>query len=226
MNVNYTLFQTAIGTMGLAWTDAGISSIQLPEETPKKTEAKLRAKAPLAKPAAPPPAIAKAAKAIAAHVKGDIQKFAGMKLDDSGLPPFHRKVYAALRLVPSGETVSYGQLAKLAGSPNAMRAVGQAMAKNPWPVVVACHRVLAAGKKPGGFSAFGGEGTKAKLLATEGFKLAASGRAFPFDVDEATRVLSRADRKLAKVIDEVGPFSLTLPPVSSTFEPLARSIVY
>ncbi len=226
MSVSYMLFETAIGSMGLAWTDAGISAIQLPEETLKKTEARLRAKAPLAQKTAPPPAIVKATKAIAAHVKGDLQKFAGMKLDDSGLPPFHRKVYAALRLVPSGETVSYGQLAKLAGSPNAVRAVGQAMAKNPWPVVVACHRVLAAGKKPGGFSAFGGNDTKARLLAAEGFTLAPSGRAFPFDTEEATRALSRADRKLARVIAEVGPFSLTLPPASTTFEALARSIVF
>ena len=90
MPVSYTLFETSIGSMGVAWTDAGISWIQLPEETPKKTEARLRAKAPLAKRAAPPPAIVKATNAIVAHVKGDTQTFAGIKLDDSGLPPFHR----------------------------------------------------------------------------------------------------------------------------------------
>ena len=226
MPVSYTLFETSIGRMGLAWTDAGICWIQLPDETAKKTEARLRAKAPLAKKAAPPPAIVKATRAIVAHVKGDSQKFAGVALDESGLPPFHRKVYAALRGVPSGQTVSYGQLAKLAGSPNAVRAVGQAMAKNPFPVIVACHRVLAAGKKPGGFSAFGGADTKTRLLAKEGFTLTPPGRPFPFDTEKATRALSLADPKLARVIEQVGAFRIMLPPVSSTFEALARSIVY
>lgn len=226
MPVRYTLFETSIGSMGLAWTEAGICCIQLPDATPKKTEARLRAKAPLAKKAPPPPAIVHATKAIVAHLKRDTQTFAGITLDEAGIAPFHRKVYAALRGVPSGETVSYGQLAKLAGSPNAVRAVGQAMAKNPFPVVVACHRVLAAGRKPGGFSAFGGADTKTRLLAREGFTLAPSGRAVPFDTEQATRTLSLTDPKLARLIEEVGPFRLALPPVSSTFEALARSIVY
>lgn len=84
------------------------------------------------------------------------------------VPPFHRKVYLALCKVPAGKTVTYAELARRAGSPGAARAVGQAMAKNPWPVVIPCHRVVAGNGRLGGYSGRGGVATKRKLLQLEG----------------------------------------------------------
>lgn len=87
------------------------------------------------------------------------------------VPPFHRKVYRKLCKVPAGKTVTYAELARLAGSPGAARAVGQAMAKNPWPIIIPCHRVVAGNGKLGGYSGRGGPATKRALLALEGASL-------------------------------------------------------
>ena len=84
------------------------------------------------------------------------------------MPPFHQDVYAIVRNIPPGQTRSYGEVAALCGDRHAARAVGQAMARNPFPIIVPCHRVLAAGGKSGGFSARGGVTTKLRLLAIEG----------------------------------------------------------
>jgi 3-methyladenine DNA glycosylase/8-oxoguanine DNA glycosylase len=113
------------------------------------------------------------------------------------------------------------------------------MAKNPFPVVVPCHRVLAAGGKPGGFSAYGGEDTKRKILALEGVRLgrrsenetlslfrSESPGGLLFDPDEAVSALSQADRALAKIIDRVGPLRLQVESIQTPFQALAESIVY
>ena len=88
-----------------------------------------------------------------------------------GIPPFHRRVYEVTRTIPRGETLSYGDVAAEVGSPGAARAVGQALGRNPFAIVVPCHRVLAAGGKVGGFSATGGVGTKLRILDLEGTEL-------------------------------------------------------
>jgi methylated-DNA-[protein]-cysteine S-methyltransferase len=170
---------------------------------------------------------------IARHLDGDAQDLSQIPLDFAKAPPFHRKVYAALLSVPSGKTVTYAELARRAGSPGAVRAVGQAMAKNPIPIVVACHRVLAAGNGAGGFSAPGGTATKTRLLAIEGVRLGpdeplftGSSPRLPFDVDEAVGVVSKGDAKLARLIAKVGPFGLKLKQTEGAFAALAESIVY
>ena len=84
-----------------------------------------------------------------------------------GVPPFHRRVYEAAREIPPGDTLSYGAIANRIGSPGSARAVGQALGRNPFAIVVPCHRVVAANGKLGGFSANGGVTTKANLLALE-----------------------------------------------------------
>lgn len=86
------------------------------------------------------------------------------------VPPFHRKVYMALCKVPPGKVVTYAELARRAGSPRAARAVGTAMAKNPWPVIIPCHRVVAGNGKLGGYSGRGGVATKRQLLELEGVR--------------------------------------------------------
>jgi methylated-DNA-[protein]-cysteine S-methyltransferase len=84
------------------------------------------------------------------------------------VPPFHRKVYTALCKIPTGKTITYAELAKRAGSPGAARAVGQAMAKNPFPVIIPCHRVVPSTGKLGEYSGRGGVTTKRRLLQLEG----------------------------------------------------------
>ncbi len=100
------------------------------------------------------------------HLGGEAVDLAGLPLDLQGLSPFARRVLEALRGTRPGEVLTYGQLARLAGSPGAARAVGQVMAHNPLPILIPCHRVVAA-HGPGGFSLFGSLETKERLMALE-----------------------------------------------------------
>ncbi len=168
----FALFDTAIGRCGVAWNARGITRITLPEASDAAARQRLAHGAPDACEAAPPPAIAAAIERIASHVRGEPAALDAIVLDMDGIPAFHREAYEAARRIPSGHTVSYGALARSLGKPGAARAIGQAMGKNPFPIVVPCHRVLAANFATGGFSAHGGVATKARLLAAEGFTLA------------------------------------------------------
>ena len=168
------------------------------------------------------PAFARdAARALELHFGGKPQDFSTVPLDLARLPPFHARVYAASRSVPTGAMVTYGELAARAGSPGAARAVGQAMARNPFFVVVPCHRV-GAPDKLGGFSAPGGAVTKRRMLEIEGAFLDPP----PYDVARAIRELRAADPKLAKVIDRFPSRRPRVEPLRSVFESLGRSIVY
>ena len=176
--VAHALFDTALGTCGLAWTSLGLLWIQLPERTRAATRTRMT-KAIAAHPEAaeePPAWVVDAMDRLRAHLDGKVVDLDGVRLDVRRVPPFFRKVYEVARAVPRGEVRSYAEIARASGSPAASRAVGQAMAKNPWPVVVPCHRIVASAGKPGGFSAAGGLDTKARLLALEGATLAAPGR--------------------------------------------------
>jgi len=144
----------------------------LPEADDAATRQRLTALAPTAAEAPAPPAVAAAIELIVAHVRGEPAALETIDLDMDGVPAFHRQVYEAARRIPRGHTVSYGELARALGKPGAARAIGQAMGANPFPIVVPCHRVLAAHRAAGGFSAHGGVETKARLLAAEGFTLA------------------------------------------------------
>ncbi len=169
-SAEYMLFETALGVCGIAWSEAGLTRVQLPDRDAAATAARLAKSAKRAGGAVPAHAT-DAAELLADYANGEDVDFSGVFLDFTGIATFETAVYYALRKVGRGETVTYGELAGLAGSPGAAQAVGTAMARNPWPVVVPCHRVLAAGNKPGGFSAPGGLVTKAKLLAMEGVHL-------------------------------------------------------
>ncbi len=168
----WTLFDSSLGTCGVAWSDKGLTWVQLPERTAEATRARLLTKAPAAGDRVTPEAIpAWVAEAIALareHLAGRPQDLSAVPLDLSGISPFVANVYRALQKVPPGKTVTYGELARIVGSAGAARAIGRAMATNPVPLFVPCHRVLAAGRKPGGFSAYGGILTKERLLALEG----------------------------------------------------------
>jgi len=161
------LFDTAIGPCAIAWGPDGLRGLRLPEESPDRTLSRIRDETGLDA-ADPTPEAADAMARIASHLAGSEADLAPIRLDFSGIPAFHRRVYEAARRVPPGATTNYADLAEKAGSPGAARAVGQAMARNPFPVVVPCHRVLAKGGTPGGFSAHGGLCTKELLLKIEG----------------------------------------------------------
>jgi len=163
-----TLFDTTIGRCGIAWSPRGVAFVQLPEESEHETRARLLRRCPEAREAAPPPEVRRALDGIAALLRGDAVDLSGVVLDMDGVPSFHRRVYAAARGIPAGATLSYGELAARLGAPGAARAVGQALGRNPFAILVPCHRVLAAGGRTGGFSARGGVATKLRLLAIEG----------------------------------------------------------
>lgn len=169
----YCLFDTPLGSCGIAWHEPGDSSapsvtlLQLPEASAAITESRI-ARPGARKSTAPPPRIAEVIDKIRKHLQGDLQDFRGVPVDLTGADPFARQVYEAAREIPAGETRTYGEIAKSLGRPAEARAVGQSLASNPVPLIIPCHRVLAAGGKTGGFSAPGGRTTKARLLAIEG----------------------------------------------------------
>ena len=167
----YHVFPTAFGVCGIAWSEGGITRLQLPERTPAATERRLRARPADSEAGVPTAAVRRAIAALERYFAGERVDFSGVELDLEGVGSFHRKIYAAARDLGWGQTASYGELARLVGSPGAARAVGQAMGRNPVPIIVPCHRVLAAGRKIGGFSAPGGTQTKQRLLVLEGVQL-------------------------------------------------------
>ena len=165
---NFALFDTAIGACGIAWNERGIAAVQLPEKSGEKTRARLQRRFPAAREAAPTPAVQDAVNGIVALLRGEASDFSAIALDLDALPAFNRRVYEVARAIPPGATLSYGEIAaKLGEPPQAARDVGQALGQNPIPIIVPCHRVLAANGKPGGFSASGGVTTKLRLLTIE-----------------------------------------------------------
>jgi methylated-DNA-[protein]-cysteine S-methyltransferase len=163
------LFDTAVGRCGIAWRDDGtIVGTQLPEARAADTRTRLSDRFDGAREAPPPAAVEATIERMVASLRGDADDLADVELDLSSLPPFQQRVFEVVRRIPAGETMSYGEVAAAAGSPGAARAVGQALGRNPFPIVIPCHRVLAAGGKIGGFTATGGVSVKAKMLAAEG----------------------------------------------------------
>jgi len=167
-----TLFETAIGTCAIAWTACGLIGVQLPEANENATRARMRMRFPDAAEGAPDAAAQAAIDGIVALLAGGKRDLRDIAIDDSAAPDFNVRVYKIVREIPPGETLTYGEVAARLGDKTLARAVGQAMGQNPCPVVMPCHRVLAAsgasGAKTGGFSAPGGVVTKLKLLTIEG----------------------------------------------------------
>lgn len=162
----WTVFNTQLGAIGLAWKTDGITRLVLPEATPEAM-----ATGGFGAESDPPEWVEEVIDKIRRHVSGERQEMLDVPLSLEGLTSFRRAVYDATRRIPAGRTMTYGMLAQEVGSPGAARAIGTAMATNPFPIIVPCHRVLAANGKPGGFSAPGGLDTKARLLEAEGVQL-------------------------------------------------------
>ncbi|MFC4374166.1 methylated-DNA--[protein]-cysteine S-methyltransferase [Nocardia halotolerans] len=163
------LFDTAIGLCAIAWHGAVVVRFQLPEASEEQTLARItRPFAGTAVPEGEPgPAITAAISGIRAHLAGALDPLRWIDLDLHGVPEFHRAVYAVTREIDPGRTLSYGDIAERLGAPGSAQAVGQALGRNPIPLIVPCHRVLAADHALHGFSAPGGIGTKARLLEIE-----------------------------------------------------------
>jgi O-6-methylguanine DNA methyltransferase len=227
-----TFFDTAIGRCGLAWGERGLVGIQLPENRDAETRARLLRRHPDAKEISPPADVQRALDQITALLRGETSDLSAIALDMDKVPPFHRKVYETARSIPAGATLSYGEIAAKLGMPGSARSVGQALGRNPFAIVVPCHRVLAAGGKVGGFSAGGGIATKLRLLSIESAIANGQSSLFEgdgvlgFDPEAAVAHLRAADPALARLIDEVGPYRMRLRRATGIFAALAEAIVY
>jgi methylated-DNA-[protein]-cysteine S-methyltransferase len=177
----HTLFDTALGRCGVAWGAQGVCAVQLPEPDDAATRRRLLKSAGPTE-AFPesseglerPPAVADLIDGVQALLRGEPRDLVALPLDMARLTRFQQQVYALARAIPPGQTRTYGELALALGDTRLARAVGQALGHNPFAPVVPCHRVLAAGNRPGGFSASGGAATKLRMLAIEGAALGAS----------------------------------------------------
>jgi len=228
----FAFFDTAIGRCSVAWDGAALIGMQLPEARPADTYKRMQKRFPGATEALPPAPIGRAIEAIVALLRGEARDLTDVPLDMSRVPPFHQRVYNVARTIPPGQTLTYGEIAERLGDRTLARSVGQALGRNPFALVVPCHRVLAAGGKVGGFSASGGITTKLRLLAIEGAHRRADPDLFDgvgrygFDPDVALERLRSADPALGRLIDRVGPFEMEMKHAPSLFVALAEAIVY
>jgi methylated-DNA-[protein]-cysteine S-methyltransferase len=178
---SFTLFETAIGRCGIAWGERGITGVQLPEASELKTRTRLLRRFPGVSEASPPPAVQTAIDRIIALLRGDAADLSVVAIDLAGIAEFDRRVYEVARAISPGATLTYGDIATRLGDRSLARDVGQALGRNPYPLIVPCHRVLAAGGKTGGFSANGGVATKLRLLSIEGARIGSEPTLFDRD---------------------------------------------
>lgn len=171
MTDGFALFDTPIGGCGIAWGAAGITGVQLPEADERRTRVRLQKRFPSAIETTPPAEVQQAIDEILRLLNGESVAFEHLRLDLAHVPDFNRRVYGIARAIPVGETLSYGEIAQRLGDPGCAQAVGQALGRNPFPIIIPCHRVLGAGGKAGGFSATGGVRTKLRLLTIEGARI-------------------------------------------------------
>src|ERR1700682_4226201 len=165
---HFAIFDTAIGRCGIAWSERGINAVQLPMYNEDKTRARIRQRHGDIAEAPPPAQVQSAIDGIDELLAGEPNDLRDIVLDLDAVPEFNRALYDTPHTTPPGKTMTYGDIAKRLGGVELSRDVGQALGRNPCPIVVPCHRVLAAGGKPGGFSANGGVVTKLEMLAIEG----------------------------------------------------------
>jgi methylated-DNA-[protein]-cysteine S-methyltransferase len=169
---HYAVFETAAGSCGIAWKGIDIARFQLPTRDAETAERALLRRVPGAVRTVPPTEISAVIVAAQRYFAGEKIDFSDVRVDLARQDEFFRRIYTALRRVGYGQTTTYGALAKeLGAGPEAARDVGQAMASNPVPLIIPCHRVLAAGGKVGGFSAPGGASAKVRMLELEGVHL-------------------------------------------------------
>jgi methylated-DNA-[protein]-cysteine S-methyltransferase len=168
MGRGYTVFETTLGRCGIAWSEAGVVGVQLPEAREIETLRRLFKLFPEARELRPPPSIAAAIDAIVATLRGQDVDLADIHLDMTDISPFNQRVYDYLRRIPRGETRIHDQIAAHLRVAGALHSVANALAKNPYPLIVPCHRVLDAGSGLDKVSAYNGVISKRRLLSLEG----------------------------------------------------------
>jgi methylated-DNA-[protein]-cysteine S-methyltransferase len=169
MDRGFALFESAIGACGIAWSQNGLRGLQLPERDHVRGLARLKRRFADLDVAEPSAAASAAVSAITRFLDGDIATdLSFIQLDLDGVGAWEAEVYRAAREISVGSFITYGELARSLGGAGKARAVGQALGRNPWPIVVPCHRVTAAGGATGGFSAPDGVSLKLRLLDIEG----------------------------------------------------------
>jgi methylated-DNA-[protein]-cysteine S-methyltransferase len=166
--LGYTVFDTAVGRCGIAWGELGVLGVQLPEAREIETRRRMYQLFPEARELRPPPEIQSAIDGIAALLRGKGGDFSEVRLDMTGVRPFDGRVYDFARTIPRGETLTYGEVAARLRASGAAHSVAQALARNPFMLIVPCHRVLEAGGYADRISPNGGSISKRRLLSIEG----------------------------------------------------------
>jgi methylated-DNA-[protein]-cysteine S-methyltransferase len=164
----YAIFDTGIGRCGIAWSDSGIIGVQLPEAREIETRRRVFRLYPEARELRPPLNVELAIEGIVASLRGGVCDFSDVTLDMSGIAIFTRRVYDFARTIPRGETRAYGEVAAALGASGATHSVAQAISRNPFMIIVPCHRVLEAGGYADKISLHGGTISKRRLLSIEG----------------------------------------------------------
>lgn len=165
----YTIFDTMIGRCGIAWGHGGIVGVQLPEAREIETRRRLYKLYPDAREQRPPPEVEIAIEGIAALLRGGLADFSDITLDMTDVRAFNQRVYQLTQAIPRGETRTYGEIAAAGlGASGAVHSVAQALARNPFVIIVPCHRVLEAGNYADKISPNGGSISKRTLLSIEG----------------------------------------------------------
>ncbi|CCV08715.1 Methylated-DNA-protein-cystein methyltransferase [Mesorhizobium metallidurans STM 2683] len=168
ITAGHAVLETVIGLMGIAWSEAGLIRLCLPERSREAVERRLLRQAGVSPSTVQPQWVVELVASIRAYAAGEDVDFSNVPVDLAGIDDFRLAIYDAARKLAFGETTTYGELAKSAGHAGLARETGAALGANPVPLVIPCHRILAAGGKIGGFSAPGGSATKEKMLAMEG----------------------------------------------------------
>ena len=171
--VSFALFPTPLGDCGIAWRDDLVVATRLPNRNPADTGRRL-AESTGGAPGAPTDVIGRVIALMTALLEGNGTDLTSISCAPVGIDPFAARVYATTRAIPVGETSTYGAIASQLGDTQLARSVGQALGRNPLPIIVPCHRVIGAGGKLTGFSAAGGVETKLRMLAIEGAQIGGS----------------------------------------------------
>ncbi len=220
MKPGLSLFETPIGTCGLAWSERGIDGFHLPEKDAEATRQCLTERFCSRAVAGRPPAEwREITKRIRRHLRGKPDDFLDVPLDLSAASPFAGRLYRQLRMIAPGQWTTYGNLGKALKMRGGARAIGRAVGANPIGLLVPCHRVIGANGRLGGFSAHEGPALKARLLYLEGVVLRP-------EHEEGLKVLSRRDRVMKRIIAEHAPFLPGLNPPADPYEILTRSIIH
>jgi methylated-DNA-[protein]-cysteine S-methyltransferase len=164
----FTIFDSAVGRCGIAWGHLGILGVQLPEARELETRRRMYRVYPEAREQRPPPNTEIAIEGIATLLRGGNPDMSDVALDFSGMPHFNQRVYQLVRAIPRGETRTYDEIAAALRVPGAVHSVAQALGRNPFLIIVPCHRVLEAGNYADRMAPNAGVISKRRLLTIEG----------------------------------------------------------